>query len=696
MEIKEFAEIILFSPSIEDKLTKVNKFSDNKPSHSLILPKLPARSENIKFESDKNKRNKFPNASDLDQDYYKAVVLHFFANHELLALELMALILLKFPDAPKKFRHGIARCILEEQEHMRLYIHRMNELGMEFGDISVNDFFWKCISNVKDLKEFVATMSLTLEQANLDFSLYYKNLFKQIGDDRTTAILQQVYDDEIGHVKLGVHWLDQWKNKNETQWDSYVNSLVFPMGPQRAKTKQLFDEEGRRRAGLNEEFIKKIKLFSSSKERPSRLLLFNPEVEEEILADKLNYTPTKQAQEIKKSLACIMSIASKDQDMVLLHEKPSDFYLEQLQFSGLPYPEFWTAGPNNKDLKSQLSKHLGQRKLECLMPWGWTKSMELKRIGLEELCIDSKRCVLSENLNKLNSQLYSAELLKEFIKNYNYEFLIDPRDLALEVDSWSQVLNYINSRVEMEFVLKKPLSMSGRGILFFKKLEELESVEKWFRATIKKQKKLLIEPKFERIMDFSLQFDFSPQANRVFKGIARFESGDFGNYKGGVIHPILHALPNDLCQFWNGNGHKPNPLFESFGQIQSFLQTKMKENKYEYIVGLDCFIYRKNNEIKFKPFVEMNMRMNMGWLKVLLKKYVHSSSLCQWRIMPKKELLKLVCKDKFSSVALEHPIKMKNSKITEGIVFLSDPLNSGDFVATMFVGEKANHLLCPK
>ena len=60
----------------------------------------------------------------------------------------MALALLKFPDAPEKFRRGLYGILREEQEHLRLYIERMRGIGVEFGEIPVSDFFWRCISPV--------------------------------------------------------------------------------------------------------------------------------------------------------------------------------------------------------------------------------------------------------------------------------------------------------------------------------------------------------------------------------------------------------------------------------------------------------------------------------------------------------------------------------------------------------------------
>ena len=53
----------------------------------------------------------------------------------------MALVLLKFPEAPPEFRSGVLRTLKEEQMHTKLYLKRMAECGVDFGDLPVNGFF---------------------------------------------------------------------------------------------------------------------------------------------------------------------------------------------------------------------------------------------------------------------------------------------------------------------------------------------------------------------------------------------------------------------------------------------------------------------------------------------------------------------------------------------------------------------------
>lgn len=59
--------------------------------------------------------------------------MHFLANHELLAAELMALVLLRFPDAPKRIPGRGLRAMQEEQAHAMMYVRRMKDCGIAFG-----------------------------------------------------------------------------------------------------------------------------------------------------------------------------------------------------------------------------------------------------------------------------------------------------------------------------------------------------------------------------------------------------------------------------------------------------------------------------------------------------------------------------------------------------------------------------------
>ena len=133
--------------------------------------------------------------------------------------------ILRFPDAPVQFQKGLVHIISEEQEHLRLYLRRLEELGGEVGQVPVNGFFWDCLSGMTDPMDFVVGMSMTFEQANLDHCIHYGKLFGDVGDTRTVQILDQVYKDEIRHLRHGLHWFRKWKAPVEADFFVHCSGL---------------------------------------------------------------------------------------------------------------------------------------------------------------------------------------------------------------------------------------------------------------------------------------------------------------------------------------------------------------------------------------------------------------------------------------------------------------------------------------
>lgn len=689
MEISEFAKQILLSSSLEEKLVMPAKLTDRNIVGLKTEIHSPTRAKNLQM--GKGQKLPFPKTEHLSDQDKKAQVFHFFANHELLAMELMALTLLKFPDAPKPFRRGIAQAMMEEQEHMRLYLTQLKKYGLEFGDLHLNDFFWKSLSPINSVKEFVVKMSLTFEQANLDFSKHFMLEFNKINDTKSFEILKQVYEDEIGHVKLGVHWFNKWKDSGTSFWDAYNSELQFPLTPERGKGKY-FDRDGRKKAGLDEEFIENIFLYNTSKERPPRLWLFNPEAEEELLSNSGGFTPNKSLQEIKKSLQHFLCISAINQDIIIVDEKPSTFYLQQLKTSKLPTPEYLVVDNSRNPLKS-IKDHLGERKIISIHPWAHTQSTiklqeSLKSQTLTDACISNQK-----DLTEANSQVYSHNLLSEFlnITKNDCDLLIAHEELGGVAKNWEEVLRFSKHilSTNKEVVIKAPLALSGRGLQFIDSERLLLQYKPWVEGVLTKQGQVIIEPKLNRIFDYSLQLNLDEKRKRL-QGLARFISNDRGRYQGGILaSPYIDIDQNIKASLFNVSKGKLN-----FDQLNSkltdFVYEKLKTLGVDTAIGVDCFVYRNNlGEVKVKPLVEINFRYNMGRLKVDLSKKIKTGSVGLWRVLPKKSFKEkgLFSAERLVKMQNCHPVKTERNQITEGLLWLSDPLNSGEFVACAFISK---------
>ena len=235
MELRELAEQILFGTTLADKLASPEIITDENPGAAIVTPPAPGRPANLEFKPHASGKSEFPGLHRLEDNAERGKLLHFFGNHELLATELMALVLLKFPAAPTAFRKGVWQTLRDEQEHTRLYIARMKACGTEFGELPVSGYFWRCVSPMEHPIDYVASLCLTFEQANLDFAGHYGKTLETVGDVDSAKLLQKIYRDEIGHVAYGLKWFRRWKNPAESDWDAFCHTLKFPLSPQRAK-----------------------------------------------------------------------------------------------------------------------------------------------------------------------------------------------------------------------------------------------------------------------------------------------------------------------------------------------------------------------------------------------------------------------------------------------------------------------------
>jgi len=177
MELRDFAEQVLFATTLDEKLQAPADVTDDRPGSPMLAPQAPGRPAELRFKPPGSGKADFPGVHRLEQEHERGRLLHFFANHELLATELMALALLRFPNAPAAFRRDVWQTLKDEQLHTRLYVQRMRQCGIQFGEMPVSGYFWRSVSQMESPLDYVAGLCLTFEQANLDFCRYFARGF---------------------------------------------------------------------------------------------------------------------------------------------------------------------------------------------------------------------------------------------------------------------------------------------------------------------------------------------------------------------------------------------------------------------------------------------------------------------------------------------------------------------------------------
>jgi uncharacterized ferritin-like protein (DUF455 family) len=256
MQIREIAERILQSDILAEKLGEIPaRLADDQPGplHRVVVPGRPA---NLKF-APRRTAPAMPKASALRDPKKRAVAHHILANHELQALEVMAFVLLAFPEAPAEFRRGLVNIMRDERRHTNLHVKRAAELGLGFGDLPVNDYIWAKSQAFQSVLDYLAGLPLTFEGRNLDHTLEFESAFDGAGDPQSATILRTIHRDEIGHVRFGLDWLRRLKPPEQSDWDAYCAHLHWPLRAEKS-IGDVLHRDPRLEAGMTEEFIDRL------------------------------------------------------------------------------------------------------------------------------------------------------------------------------------------------------------------------------------------------------------------------------------------------------------------------------------------------------------------------------------------------------------------------------------------------------
>jgi uncharacterized ferritin-like protein (DUF455 family) len=266
MELRAFAERILLTPLIASKLEPLTGGIEDRSPGEPLRVEVPSRPANLQFAAPRTTPS-MPHPLALSEEGKRAVAHHIMANHELQALEVMAWVLLAFPNAPAEFRAGIARVMADEQRHTRMHMERASRLGLEFGELPVNCYIWKQTRTFDNLLDYIAVLPLVFEARNLDHSLELERAFLAVGDPRSAALMRRIHEDEIEHVSFGMHWLKTLKNRTETEWEAFCAHLKWPMNAGKSYGDD-FQREARLRSGMPEEFVSQVEALRDSSAVP--------------------------------------------------------------------------------------------------------------------------------------------------------------------------------------------------------------------------------------------------------------------------------------------------------------------------------------------------------------------------------------------------------------------------------------------
>ncbi|HWG80948.1 MAG TPA: ferritin-like domain-containing protein [Stellaceae bacterium] len=185
----------------------------------------------------------------------RIALLHALAHIELNAIDLAWDIVARFTGEglPRAFYDDWVAVAAEEAKHHALVAARLAELGAGYGDLPAHDGLWEAaLATAHDVLARLAVVPLVLEARGLDVTPAMIARLGRFGDTASAAVLQVIYDDEIGHVAAGLRWFTRLCAERGSEPVATYQQLVRRHF--RGALKPPFNHSGRDAAGLAEHY----------------------------------------------------------------------------------------------------------------------------------------------------------------------------------------------------------------------------------------------------------------------------------------------------------------------------------------------------------------------------------------------------------------------------------------------------------
>ena len=323
-----------------------------------------------------------------------------------------------------------------------------------------------------------------------------------------------------------------------------------------------------------------------------KLLVFNPEHDLALAANLSNFTAPHAGRQLRADLGFVPAIWAAADDFVLV-ENVEDAERRFLRLTRRPFGRFIA-----KDLLCKLQ-------FSAVDVWGWDLAIRayLLRWGVDAAVMPTVTQI--DAIRQLSHRRYAMQLL---------ESLQMPGTIgcASETDQMEMIADRLQSGEHL--VVKAPWSSSGRGVRFMEGDMNIYD-NGWVRHVIEKQGSVMVEPYYNKVKDFGMEFVSDGKGLVSYVGLSLFQTSN-GAYTGNILasedekeHMISRYISVDLLK--------------AIRQKICTLMGVLLKDRYAGAFGIDMMVVRRDDGDGFllHPCVEINLRRTMGHVAISLTEH---------------------------------------------------------------------------
>ena len=135
------------------------------------------------------------------------ILMHAIAHIEFNAINLALDAAYRFRAQPPQYYSDWISIAADEARHFGLIRSYLNSHNCDYGDMPAHNGLWEmAVETNHDVLARMALVPRVLEARCLDVTPSMIKKLQSVDDLAAVAILETIYQDEIGHVKKGSHW----------------------------------------------------------------------------------------------------------------------------------------------------------------------------------------------------------------------------------------------------------------------------------------------------------------------------------------------------------------------------------------------------------------------------------------------------------------------------------------------------------
>lgn len=324
--------------------------------------------------------------------------------------------------------------------------------------------------------------------------------------------------------------------------------------------------------------------------------IFNPEHDIALAHNKKQFTAPHAGRQLHADLDFLPALYSDDGDIVIVGnvERAQRAYEHILGMLSLPRHNVQFVATDDKCALRSLLHQSGQDKVS-FQPWGIDAAIvgDMQRMGFTTEYDDSQL----DAIRRISSRQWCAAHLQTDV-----DFVTDA----------SHAMAMISER--QRCVIKSPWSSTGRGVRYIEMGDNasatyIQQVERWVHNVISQQQGIVIEPFYNKVLDFGLEYMVHAGGRVEYVGLSLFHTVK-GAYTGNIL-ASEHDKQQLLARYL--------PVDEQL-KVSQNLGQKLENTlagEYKGPLGIDCMMVSDGDNLHV-AIAELNLRNTMGHVALAL------------------------------------------------------------------------------